>query len=293
MKKITVFTPTYNRANLLPRLYKSLCSQTSQDFLWLVIDDGSSDGTEQLIRKWQSESKIDIQYHYKENGGMHTGHNAAYKIIETELNVCIDSDDYMPEETVEKIIQTWKYVDDNKNVAGIIGLDAEQNGKIIGTKIPLDLREGTLTDLYKKHGVTGDKKVVLQTEIVRQYPPYPEFKNEKLVPLGILYLVIGQDFNFIYSNEVYCIVEYQQDGSSSSIFKQYFQSPRGFAYARTIQKRFSNSLPEDLKNSMHIGISTLVTKDYSLLRSDPKKLYNYLMFPLAIVAHALLKLKIK
>jgi len=293
MKTLTIFTPSFNRAHLLPRLYKSLCRQTSKDFLWLVIDDGSSDGTEQLIQKWQAENRIEIKYHYKENGGMHTGHNAAYLLIETELNVCIDSDDFMPKDAVEKIISKWKSGQNKKHIAGIIGLDADENGKIIGTKIPLDLREGTLTDLYKKQGVTGDKKVVLQTEIVRQYPPYPEFKNEKLVPLGILYLMIGQDFKFIYSNEVYCIVEYQQDGSSSSIFKQYFQSPRGFAYARTVQKKFSDSMLEDLKNSIHIGISALVTKDYSLLRLDPKKWYNYLMFPVAMGAHALLKLKIK
>lgn len=293
MKTLTIFTPSFNRAHLLPRLYKSLCRQTSKDFLWLVIDDGSSDGTEQLIQKWQAENRIEIKYHYKENGGMHTGHNAAYKIIETELNVCIDSDDCMPEEAVEKIIQTWKIVDDKQQVAGIVGLDAEESGKIIGTEIPAHLKYGTLNELYNKYGVTGDKKIVLRTDVVRKYPAYPEYKNEKLVPLGILYLMIGQDYNFIYSNEVYCIVEYQQDGSSSSIFKQYFQSPRGFAYARTVQKTFSNSLPEDLKNSMHIGISALVTKDYSLLRLDPKKWYNYLMFPLAIVAHALLKLKLK
>lgn len=293
MKKLTVFTPTYNRAHLLPRLYNSLRNQTSKDFIWLIIDDGSSDGTDELIQKWQAESKIEIQYHYKKNGGMHTGHNAAYKIIKTELNVCIDSDDFMPPGAVQQIIKQWNSVPNKKNIAGIIGLDADENGKIIGTKIPLHLHAGTLTDLYKKQGVTGDKKVVLQTEIVRQYPAYPEFENEKLVPLGILYLMIGQDFNFVYSNEVFCIVEYQQDGSSSSILKQYFQSPRGFAYARTVQKRFSDSLLEDLKNSMHIGISALVTKDYSLLRLDPKKWYNYLMFPLAMGAHAVLKQKVK
>src|SRR5690554_1440544 len=99
-KTITIFTPTFNRAHLLPRLYQSLCSQTSSDFLWLVIDDGSSDGTDELVKEWQEENKIAIEYHFKENGGMHTGHNLAYQVIDTELNVCIDSDDYMPEDAV-------------------------------------------------------------------------------------------------------------------------------------------------------------------------------------------------
>ena len=106
MKTLTVFTPTYNRAYLLPKLYRSLCDQTNKDFIWLIIDDGSIDNTEEIISQWIFEDKIDIKYHYKDNGGMHTGHNLAYKVIETELNVCIDSDDFMPDNAVELILTT-------------------------------------------------------------------------------------------------------------------------------------------------------------------------------------------
>src|SRR5690606_35774747 len=95
MKTITVFTPTYNRAHLLPRLYESLCRQTSKDFLWLVIDDGSVDNTKEIVQSWIKENIIQIEYHFKENGGMHTGHNMAIKNIKTELCMCVDSDDYL------------------------------------------------------------------------------------------------------------------------------------------------------------------------------------------------------
>ena len=104
---LTVFTPTYNRKHLLPVLYKSLCAQTDKNFIWLLIDDGSSDGTEETVKQWQNENKINIEYFYKKNGGMHTAHNAAYRLISTELNVCIDSDDSMPEDAVEKICSFW------------------------------------------------------------------------------------------------------------------------------------------------------------------------------------------
>lgn len=293
MKRITVFTPTYNRAYLLPRLYESLCNQTSKEFLWLVIDDGSSDDTEQLIQKWQAENRIEIQYHFKENGGMHTGHNAAYKIIETELNVCIDSDDCMPLDAIENIVQKWQSIVGSSKIAGIIGLDADKHGKIIGTKIPDYLKKGSLHELYDQHGIAGDKKVVLRTDIVKKYSPYPEYDNEKLVPLGILYLTIGQDYDFLYTNDVYCIVEYQEDGSSNSIFKQYFQSPNGFAYARTVQKKYSQSFIADCKNSVHIGVSSLVTKNFALLQLKPKRVLNYITFPFAIVLYVILKNKIK
>lgn len=293
MKKLTVFTPTYNRRELLTRLYSSLCNQTSKGFLWLIIDDGSSDQTGKLVKEWQTEGKLDIQYHYKENGGMHTGHNAAYQLINTELNVCIDSDDYMPNDAVEKIIYKWSTVIDKTKIAGIIGLDADNEGAVIGTRIPAVLDSGSLSSLYEKHNVRGDKKIILRTDIVRNYPPYPEYVGEKLVPLGILYLMICAEFDFIYSNEVYCIVEYQADGSSNSILKQYKQSPRGFGYARMIQKRYSSSLLQDLKNSTHLISSALFANDLTLLFKGGKIYQNILMIPFGLILHACILFKIR
>lgn len=99
---LTVFTPTFNRANLLHKCYNSLVRQTSKDFVWLIIDDGSSDNTRELIESWQKEENgFEIQYYYQQNQGMHGAYNTAYGLIDTELNVCIDSDDYMPDHAVE------------------------------------------------------------------------------------------------------------------------------------------------------------------------------------------------
>ena len=293
MKTITVFTPSFNRAHLLPRLYQSLLEQTSKDFVWLIIDDGSSDSTQEVVKQWIEEDKIEIQYHYKENGGMHTAHNAAYRLIKTELNVCIDSDDYMPEDAIEKILGIWNITLDKTNIAGIIGLDAFIDNSIVGSKIPEHLTKGNLYDLYNKHQVTGDKKLVIRTDVVRKYPYYPEFKNEKLVPLGILYIMIGNDYDFIYSNEVFCIVDYQPDGSSGTIFRQYKQSPRGFAYAKTEGKRFSNNLIYLFKNSIQIVSSAIFAKDFSLVNKGPKVYLNYLMLPLGLAYHFYVKYKIR
>ena len=106
-KQLTVFTPTYNRAFCLGNCYESLKKQTCNEFKWLIIDDGSSDGTEQLAHSWIEEGIVDIHYVYQENQGMHGAHNTAYQLIDSELNVCIDSDDYMPVDAVEKIITFW------------------------------------------------------------------------------------------------------------------------------------------------------------------------------------------
>ena len=104
MKTLTIFTPAYNRAHTIGRTYESLCRQTCKDFEWLILDDGSQDNTRQLVESWIAEDKIPIRYIYQQNQGMHGAHNTAYRNITTELNTCIDSDDYMPDDAVEKII---------------------------------------------------------------------------------------------------------------------------------------------------------------------------------------------
>ncbi|QQD15382.1 glycosyltransferase family 2 protein [Sphingobacterium sp. UDSM-2020] len=292
-KILTVFTPTYNRESLLPNLYKSLCSQTNHDFLWLIIDDGSQDRTGELVKKWQADGLITIQYHYKENGGMHTGHNSAYELIQTELNVCIDSDDYMPDNAVELILEKWACVVYKDKYAGIIGLDAFTDNSIVGSKIPENLSDGSLSDLYKKYGVTGDKKVILRTDVVKKYPAYPEYKNEKLVPLGTLYTLIGADYSFLYSNDIYCIVDYQPDGSSHTIFRQYKQSPKGFAYARKIHIKYADNLLTKLKGYVNLVSSALFAKDISLAFKGVNPILTILMFPFGTLLYLYIRFKIK
>jgi glycosyltransferase involved in cell wall biosynthesis len=293
MKSITVFTPTFNRAHLLPRLYKSLCDQTSKDFLWLIIDDGSTDETVMLVDEWILENKIQIQYVYKENGGMHTGHNLAYSLIKTELNICIDSDDYIPDNAVDEILNRWINIKDTSKIAGIVGLNANKKGEIIGTKIPDHLIQGSLHSLYKKYNVTGDKKLILRTKIVKEYPTYPEYKGEKLVPLGLLYLMIGKDYDFVYSNEVYCIVEYQLDGSSQTIFKQYKQSPKGFAYGRRIKIANTKDSKSNFKEYTHLISSAFFAKDFSLAFKGVNPFISFLALPFGILLHVYILLKIK
>lgn len=289
MKNLTVFTPTYNRVHLLPRLYESLCRQSSQDFLWLIIDDGSVDGTEELVEGWIAENKIQIHYHFKENGGMHTGHNAAYKLIETKLNVCIDSDDFMPDNAVEKILERWSRADKNK-FSGMVGLDTYKNGKIIGKEFPVDFQIGSYNDIYYKRKITGDKKFVLVTEEVKKYPLYPEYENERLVPLGILYIMMGDNKPFLLSNDVFCVVEYQAEGSSKTILKQYFQSPKGFMHARKIRLKYRSNTIDKLKNILHLSTTAYILGDFTTPLKDNKYCFLTLLFyPLGLVNYLILK----
>ncbi|QLG46697.1 glycosyltransferase family 2 protein [Costertonia aggregata] len=293
MKTITVFTPTYNRGYCLHQVYDSMVAQTNQDFIWLIIDDGSTDNTKEIVDAWIKENKIDIQYHYQANLGMHGGHNAAYRLIKTTLNVCIDSDDYMPDDAVQKILENWKKIEGIEKFAGLVGLDADKKGNIIGTKIPENIKKTTLYDVYNTHKVLGDKKLVYRTAVVKKYPPYPIFEGERFVPLGYLYQLIDQDYRLMPVNEVFCIVEYQQDGSSMNMLKQYRRHPKGFAFSRKSRMRYARNFKDKFKNAIHYVSCALFTKNGRFLKESPKKWTTLLAIPFGVLLNIYIRIKTK
>ena len=284
MKTLTVFTPSYNRAYTLHKCYESLLRQTSKDFTWLIIDDGSSDNTKELVDSWINENKIEINYIYQENQGMHGAHNTAYKNIKTELNVCIDSDDYMPDDAVEKIISFW-----NKNkrsdLAGIMALDAYTNRKVIGDKFPNELKESTYFDIYNKYGLKGDKKLIYRSELTTQYP-YPIFEGEKYVSLAYKYAKLDSKYKLALMNEVVCNVEYMEDGSSLNMLKQYKRNPKGFAFIRVDNmKNPKASLNFKFKECIHYVSSSFISKNKNYLKESPCKILTILAIPLGYVLY--------
>ena len=278
MALLTVFTPAYNRAHTLPRTYESLCRQDCKDFVWLVVDDGSSDNTAALVRSWQEqENGFEIRYLYQENGGMHTAHNAAYEVIDTELNVCIDSDDCLADGAVKKILDKWCSVKD-LGYAGIIGLDADLDGKLIGKGFPDGLAETTLTGYYAAGG-SGDKKLVYRTDVIKQYPPYPVFEGEKYVALAYKYRLIDQDYKLAVLDEVLCNVEYQPDGSSGTMWKQYLKNPRGFAFWRKVCMQYPESKKRLLVDCIHYCSSSILAGERHFVREAPHKFLTFLCIP--------------
>ncbi len=291
MKTLSVFTPTFDRAHLLPRLYDSLLRQTCQDFTWVIVDDGSTDGTAALVSEWIGQGQIEIIYKYKANGGMHTAHNLAYSVIDTVINTCIDSDDWMPDDSVATIIRRWQSVSDDASLAGMVGLDARPDGSIIGTPLPVDGTRATLGGLYESMQVKGDKKLVYRSEVTRSFPRYPEYAGEKLVPLGWLYRLIDQRYSLACFNDVFAIVEYQPGGSSASVIHQYFQSPRGFRESRIVTIRHAVNWKERLRNVVHFGVSSRILgmKFYQL--GSPAPVLSVLCTPVVELAYIYLKRK--
>lgn len=282
---LTIFTPAYNRAHLLPRLYESLCRQSCRDFCWLIIDDGSTDNTRELVQGWIAEQRLPIRYEYKPNGGMHTAHNLAYRLIDTELNTCIDSDDYMPDDAVEKILHFWREKGSD-GVSGIVGLDATVDGRIIGTPFAESGERLTLTDFYHNGG-KGDKKLVYRTSVMQALPEYPEFAGEKYVGLGYKYMLADLQMPLLTLNEPLVVVEYQPDGSSNTMWKQYGRNPQGFAFLRRETIKFHPYFKERFKAAIH-HISSCIFLHKNPLADSPRPLLSLAALPLGLALHLII-----
>ena len=288
--RLTVFTPAYNRAHTLPRTFESLRGQSCKDFIWLVIDDGSTDNTAELVKSWQGmDPGFEIRYVYKENGGMHTAHNTAYSLIDTELNVCIDSDDAMGDEAVRKILSKWEAVRE-KGYAGIIGLDADFDGNVIGKGFPEGLTETTVSGYYAAGG-SGDKKLVYRTDVIREFPPYPVFPGEKYVALSCKYRLIDQKYKMAVLDEVLCRVEYQADGSSRNMLRQYAHNPRGFAFWRKLCMQYPTGRKRLFVDCVHYVSSSVLARDPSFIKNSPRKLPTILALPFGLLLSAYIQLR--
>jgi glycosyltransferase involved in cell wall biosynthesis len=288
---LTIFTPTYNRAYILHKCYESLKRQSNKEFIWLIIDDGSSDHTKELVRNWIHENVISIRYYRQDNQGMHGAHNTAYNLIDTELNVCIDSDDYMPDDAVGKIVSFWKK-NGSEEIGGIVGLDCNNNGEIIGTELPEDIKTSTLFNLYHKYGVKGDKKLVYQTKLTKKYP-YPIYQNEKLVPLSYKYFMLDQECEMLLMNEALCIVEYLPDGSSMNILKQYKNSPKGFRFYRMEMMKLTNTpILFKFKQAIHFVSCSIFAESKSILKHTPRKLLTIIAMPFGILLNKYISTKV-
>ena len=321
MKTLTVFTPTYNRKHTIVRTYESLCRQSCADFDWLIIDDGSSDGTrawvdslgEKLVDSgtrfdWMGcllegkdanhfviqTERFDIEYIYKPNGGLYTGYNTAYATIQTELCVCVDSDDYMPDDAVEKILKCWKDRGE-KMYAGFLGLDYNiTTRELIGGRFPEGLNEAFFYDLTLKKLHGGDTKPVLRTDLMRAVAPQVGFPDEKNFNPVYMMLQVCDNYPVLLLNENLCNVEYQigADSMSQGIWRQYVNSAKSFAKLRLLEMSLNhNTWGNKMRVCIHYISSCLLSKDSEWLEKSPLKAMTLLLFPFGFVMYLLVRWK--
>ncbi len=289
---LTIFTPTFNRAYCLPRAYDSLRRQTCQEFEWLVIDDGSTDNTAELVRQWQREGRVTIRYIWQENQGMHGAHNTAFRNIDTELCMCLDSDDMLTDDCVEFVLKYWEaHAALQEQVAGCIARDGYIYGGSVGSPFPEGLEVAHKNWLFEKQGVWGDIKYVFRTKVAQAAPEYPIFPGEKYVSMAYKNQFIDAQYPWLLINRVVYLVEYLADGASNNMYRLYRDNPKGWDEARKSAMLHSLTKQRQFVECIHYVSNSIFLHKWNFIADSPLKLYTVLAIPFGIALNLLTRWK--
>lgn len=256
---ITIFTPAYNRAHTLERLYQSLCHQLSKDFIWLIVDDGSTDNTNEMIRQWIRKGEISIEYYYQNNAGKSNAHNKGVALAHTELFVCVDSDDYLTDDAVFKILSLWKQIKAT-GMIGILAFRGYKDGRPI-TRYSLSKETtGTLKDLYRKKVISGDTMLIYRTELLKKHM-FPQFGTEKFVPEAYLYDQLDEIGKLHVLPQILYIGEYLADGYTRNMAKLIVENPKGYlAWITQRLKKDIRKTDRVMDSIRYISVSLIIPK---------------------------------
>lgn len=238
---LTVFTPTYNRAYTIKKLYNSLLGQTYTCFEWIIIDDGSIDETEALVSSFIRERKIDIHYIKRRNGGKHRAINQGVKEARGELFFIVDSDDLLPSDAVEMLYHYYEKVRKDNTFAGISGIRVNTVNERIGGELNMNYIQASSLDLRMKYGIRGDLAEAYKTSILEKFP-FPEYEGEKFCPEALVWNRIAQRYKLLLFNKPVYICEYLDDGLTAKIAKVRMQAP--LASMDTYAELSSFDIPE-------------------------------------------------
>ena len=224
---ITILTPAYNRASLLPRLFGSLLRQTNKNFEWIVVDDGSTDDTREVLAslKQRCGDAFPMTCIYKANGGKHMAINIGAERARGELLFIADSDDLLTDDALQVVAEEWQNVSGDESFAGVAGLDmALETKKVIGSGLPCDHIDCNAIDIRCRHHVTGDMKEVFRTKVLREFP-FPEFQGERFCPEQLVWFRIARRYRLRYINKPIYIADYQPDGITAGIIRARMRNP--------------------------------------------------------------------
>lgn len=257
MLPITVFTPSYNRAHLLKVAYESLCAQMVDSdlgslFEWLIVDDGSTDNTEEVVRGFVEDQKIAVRYFKKPNGGKHTAINLGAKEAKGELFWILDSDDSLPKNALSSVAECWKVLDkaQKEKLAGICGYMAHHDGTVIGSPV---VETGTIAssiDIRHKLQISGDMMEIWRTDVIREFP-FPEIKGERFCPEILVWNRIAKKYPLYMIPDVIYYRDYLDGGLTDNIMRIRHFSP--LASMTTYAELYHASVP--MKDRMKSAIN--------------------------------------
>lgn len=287
--RMSVFTPTYDRAHVLGRVFESLLEQTCLDFEWLIVDDGSTDGTRELVREWLDHAPFPIRYFHQENSGKHVADNRAVAEAHGTLISTVDSDDWYVPQAVERFLEIWDSIPASQrdSFSSGVALCARPDGTVIGTPFPADVLDTTYAELRTVHRVSGDKAGFGRVDVVRKYP-FPVFVGERLVPEGIQYARMGRRYRMRCVNEVLKIVDYQVAGLSDRMGELLQTNPRtAMLLEREVLLDGSDSWFDQFRSHAQLSRYALhARRPVDVLRMSPSKLLGVLGAPAGAALYA-------
>lgn len=274
-KKVTVFTPTYNRDYTLHRLYESLVRQTNQSFRWLIVDDGSTDKTQELIAGWIKENKIEIEYYKQKNQGKPTAHNKGVELTRTELFTCVDSDDYLTDDAISEILKAWLEV--ASECIGILAYRRADGGEDITKYNDNRVKKGTLRYLYD-HGLFGDTILVYQTSVLKKYV-FPQFEGEKFIPEAYLYDLLDQEGELFLLRKAIYVCEYLPDGYTAGMEKLLYDNSEGYFCYINQRLRLDTRIRQRFMDSIRYDAMAIAHRKKGIVRDAVYPLYALLAYP--------------
>jgi glycosyltransferase involved in cell wall biosynthesis len=284
----TVFTPTYNRVHVLQRVYESLARQTYRNFEWLIVDDGSTDGTVGLVKSLARKSLFPVNYIWKPNGGVHTAVNVGVRHARGMFFAILDSDDWYVKDALENMLAAWNSIEEGQRskYCGVCGLCTYENGNIVGSRFPSDVWDSNDFDAKNVYRIVGDKKGCKRTDVMRQFP-FPENVG-RFVPESTVWNRVGRTYSTRFVNTVFAVVQYQAGGLSGSKRINLIQNPRAMVLllSELLACRERLPFPVFLKSVINLIRFSLHAKVSSqeVCNSIPNKV---LILPCAPVAVAL------
>ena len=232
----TVFTPTYNRAHTLHRVYESLKAQTFRDFEWLIVDDGSTDNTNKLVEQWQQEAEFPIRYIYQKNSGKHIACNRGVQEAKGELFLTFDSDDACLPKALERLKYHWDTipVDQKEKFAAVTCLCTDQNGEIVGNYFSQNVIDSDAQEIRYKFKVYWEMWGFNRTDVMKQFP-FPVIEGQPFVPEGVVWGAIASKYKTRYVNEALRIY-WVANGSTAQLTSK-TNSPAKYAVSHILCHR--------------------------------------------------------
>ncbi|MGV4554347.1 glycosyltransferase family 2 protein [Ornithobacterium rhinotracheale] len=280
---ISILTPTYNRANLLARVFESLQRQTDKDFEWIIVDDGSTDNTEEIIKTF-SPSTFDLYYFKKENGGKHTAINLGISKAKGDFTLILDTDDHLTPTAIEQLKENIQKINDISVVA-VATRRINPDGSIVGSGNFEKITSNSL-DIRYKHNITGDLVEVFKTDILQKHP-FPEIEGERFCPEALIWNRIAQKYKIDFYNYGFYVTEYLPGGLTDKIVKIRMNSPKASMIHYSELASYNIPLKEKIKATINFWRFSFNDNDWSFKNklSRVNLLYSLVGFPLGFAMY--------